>query len=605
MIRMLPHRKLLALLPLAWLAACATVSLDEPSRPAPVVLPRPIPAPAPAARPVPAPGTPVAPGAPAQTVPVPAPGLAPPVPLGEPERAPYGPAVAARFPDPAVDYRTPAFAPGHAGFTSNAELHAVLAGLVRDADVRRSGPRVQLLALGTSQQGVPLEALLFTGPDAPGLATRRAGDATVPARPTILLVAQQHGDEPAGSEALVVIAQQLARGPLEAVLDRINVVVYPRANPDGAEARRRVSANGIDVNRDHLLLKTPEAQAHANLVREFAPVVVVDMHEYSVVGRYLEKFNAVQRFDALLQYATTANVPPFVTRAAEEWFRQPVIAALRAAGLSSEWYYTTTADPSDKKVSMGGTQPDTGRNVDGLTNAVSILVETRGAGIGSLHLKRRVHTHVVAATSILESAARRAGDLEKLREFVDREVAGHACQGEVIVEAGPTPSEHQLTMIDPVTGADKPVTVTWDSALELRPITVRARPCGYWLSEREDDAVRRLRALGVRVLRLDQGGELRGEEYREIARESVQRQDVRGPIDEGVVVRTRVRVVPALLDVKAGSYYVPLDQPLANLVVAALEPDTQNSYFANGVVASAANEARVLARPELKATPVP
>jgi len=429
MIRMLPPRRLLALLPLAWLAACATVSLDEPPRPAPVVLPRPIPAPAPAQRPA----SPVPVPVPAQAAPVPAPEMPAPAPLAEPERAPYGPAVAARFPDPAVDYRTPAFTPGHSGFTSNAELHAALSGLVRDAETRRSGPRVQLLALGLSQQGLPLEALLFTGPDVPGLATRRAGDATVPARPTVLLVAQQHGDEPAGSEASLVIAQQLAHGPLEAVLDRINVVVYPRANPDGADARRRVTTNGIEANRDHLLLKTPEAQAQANLVREFAPVVVVDMHEYSVVGRYLEKFNAVQRFDALLQYATTANVPPFVTRAAEEWFRQPVIAALRAAGLSSEWYYTTTGDVADKKVSMGGTQPDTGRNVDGLTNAVSILVETRGVGIGGLHLKRRVHTHVVAATSILESAARRAGDLEKLREFVDREVAGQACQGDVVV----------------------------------------------------------------------------------------------------------------------------------------------------------------------------
>jgi hypothetical protein len=34
----------------------------------------------------------------------------------------------------------------------------------------------------------------------------------------------------------------------------------------------------------------------------------------------------------------------------------------------------------------------------------------------------------------------------------------------------------------------------------------------------------------------------------------------------------------------AGSWYVPLDQPLANLVVAALEPDTPNSFFANRIV---------------------
>jgi hypothetical protein len=39
-------------------------------------------------------------------------------------------ALAARFPDPAAVYRTPAFEPGHEGFTSNAELRALLQALV-------------------------------------------------------------------------------------------------------------------------------------------------------------------------------------------------------------------------------------------------------------------------------------------------------------------------------------------------------------------------------------------------------------------------------------------------------------------------------------------
>ncbi|MDE2094666.1 MAG: hypothetical protein KGI87_12505, partial [Burkholderiales bacterium] len=42
------------------------------------------------------------------------------------------PGVAARFPDPLVSYNTPAFEPGHAGFTSNAELRTLMHGLVRD-----------------------------------------------------------------------------------------------------------------------------------------------------------------------------------------------------------------------------------------------------------------------------------------------------------------------------------------------------------------------------------------------------------------------------------------------------------------------------------------
>ena len=461
--------------------------------------------------------------------------------------------------------------------------------------------QVRLLGLGSSQSGEPIEALLYTrSPDA-SPAALRAGT-----RPTVLLIGQQHGDEPAGAEALIAVAQELAGGRLAALLDRINVVVLPRANPDGAAQGLRVSASGLDINRDHLLLKTPEAQAQAQLVRDYRPVVVIDAHEYTVVGRYLQKFGAVQRYDALLQYATTANVPEFITRAAEEWFRRPMVAALKAQGFSAEWYYTTSTDLADRKVSMGGTQPDTGRNVNGLTNAVSILVETRGVGIGRVHLARRVQTHLVAIGSVLQSAALRAADLLKLRDFVDNDVSALACRGEVVVEAAATPSEYALTMLDPVTGADKIVNVAWDSALELRTLKQRTRPCGYWLGPGETDAVQRLRARGVLVQRIDDKGVVRGELYRETARETGVRQDVRGALfDAGGVVRVQVETLPALLDVVPGSWYVPLDQPLANLVVAALEPDTQNSYLANRIVSDLAAQARVMAKPEFRLSVLP
>ena len=514
---------------------------------------------------------------------------------------PYGPAVAARFPDPKVDYRTPAFEPGHAGFTSNTELQAVMRSLLRDGRQSPDATTVRLLPLGSSQTGVPLEALLFTrSSDTEPSAFVRSG------RPTVLLVGQQHGDEPAGCEALLVIAQELAHGKLQPLLDRINVVILPRANPDGARDNHRVTASGIDANRDHLLLKTPEAQAQAQLAREYRPMVVVDTHEYSVVGRYLEKFGAVQRFDALVQYAMTPNLPEFIGKASEEWFRQPLLASLKAEGLSSEWYYTTSTDVAEKKVSMGGARPDTGRNVNGLKNAISFLIETRGVGLGRLHLKRRVHTHVTALASILQNASVHAADLVKLRQFVDNEVSAQACQGEAVVDADETPSEYVLLMIDPATGADKPVTVAWDSALELLPVKTRARPCGYWLDADQTDAVLRLRGLGVLVQQVAETGVMRGETYRETARGEGARADVRGTIaDAGSVLRVQVQTVPTLLDVTPGSYYVPLDQPLANLVIAALEPDTQNSYLSNRILEGVGSEARVMARPEVKMTAVP
>lgn len=570
----------------AMLAACSAPPAERAPTPVPVFRPLPppvsTPAQAPAAPPAAVPGSPTAAAAPAETA-----------------SAPYGPAVAARFPDPAERYDTPAFASGRTAFTGNAEIASSLRALVRDGGA--AGTTVRLVVPGRSASGQPIEGLLFTrSPESDALGVLRAG------RPTVLLIGQQHGDEPAGAEALLVIAQRLARGPLEPLLDRINVLLVPRANPDGADASRRGTAGGLDANRDHLLLQTPEAQALAQLARDYRPTVIVDAHEYSVVGRWLEKFGAIQRYDALLQYATTPNLHPFVTRAAEEWFRRPVVSALQRAGLTSEWYYTTSTDLADRKVSMGGTRPDTLRNVGGLRHAVSLLVETRGVGIGRLHLARRVQTHVVAITTVLEASATRAADLAKLRSFVENDTSALACTGELVVEADPTSSEYGLKMLDPVTGADRSVPVAWDSALQLRPRKTRPRPCGYWLAPEQTEAVRRLRALGVAVQRADVKGVVRGETWRELSREAVVRQDVRGTIaDAEQTVRVAVEPVPALLDVPVGSWYVPLDQPLAHLATVALEPDTQDSFVAHRIVDRLPATARVLARPEFRLTAVP
>ncbi|RYF53651.1 MAG: peptidase M14, partial [Comamonadaceae bacterium] len=343
--------------------------------------------------------------------------------------------------------------------------------------------------------------------------------------PTVLLIGQQHGDEPAGSEALLVIARELTQGLLRPVLDRVNVIIVPRANPDGSSDSKRVTTGGLDMNRDHLLLNTPEARALAKLTRDYHPTVVVDAHEYTVVGRFLQKFGGIQRYDALLQHATTANIPEFINKAAVEWFHQPMVSGLTAQGLTSEWYYTTSTDLEDRRVSMGGTQPDTGRNVNGLKNTVSLLVETRGVGIGRTHIQRRVHTQVTALSSALRSAAERAANLEQVRSFVARDISAQACRGQVVVEAGPTATQRDLLMLDPQTGADRTVRVDWNSALELRTVKTRARPCGYWLAGTAAPAVDRLRLLGLQVMRVAEQGSLLADIYQETGRDTSARQD--------------------------------------------------------------------------------
>ena len=92
-----------------------------------------------------------------------------------------------------------------------------------------------------------------------------------------------------------------------------------------------------------------------------------------------------------------------------------------------------------------------------------------------------------------------------------------------------------------------------------------------------------------------------GDSYRETASTSGERQDVRGAIADGnAIIKVQVSLARGVVDVPRGSYYVPLNQPMANLVVAALEPDTQSSFFANQIVRGLQSTVRVMAEPSVK-----
>lgn len=559
----------------ALLAACSSTPLPPWPGPGPVTPSRPA-----------APSVPAAPGAVPTITPVVPPILGTPLPATRPAEAlPYSEAVAARFPEPSVRYETPGLQEGRSNFTSQAEI----AQWLRDIASKSlgSGTLLGVVAAGTSQRGEPIQALVATRARS---IEPRALDALD--RPTVLLVAQQRGNEPAGSEALLAVARELAPGGLlEPLLARINVVVVPRANPDGALSGQRATANGVDMTHDHLLLRTPEAQALAGLVRDYRPTVVIDAGEFEVAGPYLRKYQALQRPDVQLQYAGTANAHEFVTKAAREWIQEPMTAALTNAQLSSDWYATTSPDSQALALSMGSIAPDTLRNASALRNALGLMVRSRGVGIGRTHLQRRVHSQVVAISSALRSTAERSSELAQVQSFVRRDIAAQACRQQMLVQAAQTPGQRDVTMLNPESGADYGVKVDWNSSLALRTLASRVRPCGYWLTADAATAVERLELLGVQVLRVAEGAPLIADNYTPTP-------NAMAPAGGSI---RRVQVTPTRGGVEAapGSYYVPMNQPAAHLAAAALEPDTDYSFFANHLIGNLSDVARVMVRPAL------
>jgi hypothetical protein len=476
------------------------------------------------------------------------------------------PAVLARFGEVDVAMTAPGLAPGRTAPASHEEMTAFLAGL------QARHPGLALGSLGRSIEGRDIPVLVFTAEGVAEPAAVRALD-----RPIVWLVGQQHGNEPAGGEAMLAVAAALAEGELKALLDRVTVVVVPRANPDGAAADTRVAANGLDPNRDHLLLTLAETRAIHARMRDLPPDLVLDHHEFEVAGTWLRRFGGLQGTDAMLLSATHPEVPAAVQAFAGGAVLPAIEAALRVRGLSTFVYATPIGRTSERAVSVGGTAPGIARNLFGLTGALSFLVETRGIGIGMEGYQRRVATHYLAARAALELAAARGGEV---RALVDEARAGLAREREPLVVGHAIANvKAVLPLVDPATGADKPVPAEMRDSRRASVTATRPRPAGYLLQPEAAAALEALRIHGARLCELASAEPLAAEAFRVKARAAPVSRESINP-EQAVAVTLEARAVaPA-----PGAAFVPLDQPLAAVIAAALEPDSPGSHVGVGLV---------------------
>ena len=98
----------------------------------------------------------------------------------------------------------------------------------------------------------------------------------------VLLWSQMHGDEPTATAALFDLFEHVRRhrsgADVRRMLDTLTVHVVPMLNPDGAERYQRRNAQGIDINRDALMLQTPEGRALKALRDRLNPRIGFNLH---------------------------------------------------------------------------------------------------------------------------------------------------------------------------------------------------------------------------------------------------------------------------------------------------------------------------------------
>jgi hypothetical protein len=234
-------------------------------------------------------------------------------------------------------------------------------------------------------------------------------------------------------------------------------------------------------------------------------------------------------------------------------------------------------------VSLGGTAPGIARNTFGLRGSVSYLIETRGVGIGLQSYQRRVATHYLLAKAVLETTA--ADPQGLLKRLAAARAAAAADRSDLVVSHKEGERNIELPLVDPQSGAAKPTTVRLVDSRDIRPVDVRARPFGYLVLRGMGAVADRLAMNEAGACQVSASRAMQVEVY-EVTR--VGAKTSRESINPEQTMRVQIK--SRTVDVPAGALFVPMAQPAAGIVAAALEPDSPDSYLAAGIIPMAAEE---------------
>ncbi len=289
--------------------------------------------------------------------------------------------------------------------------------------ISAKSPLVRTMSFGTTEQGRAMPLVTLSNPAVARPSEKPAG------RPVVFLLANIHGGEVEGKEAVQILMRRLTGGDLRPLLDRMVIVIAPNYNADGNEAidvmnrtaqygpiggvGRRENASGLDLNRDYMKLESAEARALAAALTAWDPHLMVDLHTTN--GSY-HGYHLTQSIPLNL------SLSPRILDYHRETMMPAIMKSLESRHKTRAYYYGNfgrgnVAPGELRRWNAFDWRPRAGQNYVGFRNRLTILSEA----YSYLSFKRRVEVTEQFVEEILKYVDGHRAEIVALTRSLDED----------------------------------------------------------------------------------------------------------------------------------------------------------------------------------------
>lgn len=458
-------------------------------------------------------------------------------------------------------------------------------------NIAQESPYAHVDTIAVSDSGKVIAMVVLARPAITTPAQARASGKTV-----VYVQGNIHGGEVEGKEALLVLMREIVLGQQQALLDNQILLFTPNYNPDGNNnlspkhrssqehcphlAGGRRSGGDWDLNRDGTKLDALETKGlFDNVLVPWDPDVFVDLHTTNGVWHANE-----------LTYAHsyhTIGDPSTSTYTRDQLLPTVQKAMLDNYDLHTDVYggYSLAQGWPPQNLYTYNHHPRYLVNQFGLRNRMAILSETF-AHDKFYHRINSAHKFVL---EILRYTNQHATDIRRINRASEAATLAQVKEGAGRIKKGvrfqKIPEEQLMTLrtYNYLTYQDstpKTQYVRTHEVIEVegvknysafKPIIYATLPKGYVFPASLGHLVPHLQRLGVQVTTLQAAQTYKGEQFLvrqlELSKQAYERHDL---------VTLAGSFEAATQDFPAGSFYVSLEQPLANLIFYLLEPQSDD-----------------------------